>query len=103
MFTWSVNSEITKVTGVISPCQRPSQKPAGSVPVSTASLGPAAQPARTTRTPTSSATETIRDLVMGHLRRQPTPSGGAAIRPEGPLPRGPPTSVHVLRPAPPHH
>src|SRR5918993_2266588 len=55
MFTSGVNSEVRNVTGLISPCHRPSQNPAGSGPVSTISFGPAAHADNisTTRTPTS--------------------------------------------------
>jgi hypothetical protein len=44
MFTSEVNNEIRNVIGLIRLCHRPSQKPAGSGPVSTISFRPAAHP-----------------------------------------------------------
>src|SRR4051794_33670205 len=45
MLTRSVNSEITKVIGVMIPCQRPSQNPASPAGAAAATFGPAAHAA----------------------------------------------------------
>src|SRR5512144_818475 len=62
MFTVSVNSEMTNVTGRISPCHRPRKKPADS-PLPDAVLGPAAQAARA-NTPTMARARNSRLVVM---------------------------------------
>src|SRR6476620_3791345 len=86
MFTWSVNSEITKVTGTIRPCHSPSQKPA-SEPDETSGLGPAAHDARTSAAPSNSTAGTSR------ARTTATTSAGsqsryAAADPEPKVPPG---------------
>src|SRR5918995_1589255 len=59
MFTLSLKSEMTNVTGVTIPCHSPSQKPAGSpAPEAARSFAPGAQAARTrppTATPSASS------------------------------------------------
>ena len=63
MFTFVVNNDTMKVIGLINPCHKPSQKPAGSGPVSTSSFGPAAQAASRSAVPESSKTHLALDLI----------------------------------------
>src|SRR5659263_703000 len=63
MFTFSLNRETMNVTGLMKPCQRPSQKPA--VPAASAGFGPGAQAARRlTATTTSAVVDTRRALAL---------------------------------------
>src|SRR5512132_908112 len=63
MFTFVVNNDTMKVIGLINPCHKPSQKPAGSGPVSTSSFGPAAQAASSSAVPESSKAHLAPDLI----------------------------------------
>src|SRR4249920_2625059 len=63
MFTFRVNSDTMKVIGLINPCHRPNQKPAGSGPVSTSSFGPAAHAANSSAVPASSKPHFAPDLI----------------------------------------
>jgi hypothetical protein len=63
MFTFVVNKDTMKVIGLIKPCHRPDQKPAGSGPVSTSSFGPAAQAAKSSATPVRSNAHLALDLI----------------------------------------
>src|SRR4029450_12361365 len=60
MLTSGVNSEIRNVIGLISPCQSPSQNPAGSGPVSTISFGPAAHADNISTASTTTSTKYVR-------------------------------------------
>jgi hypothetical protein len=51
------------VIGLINPCHKPNQKPAGSGPVSTSSFGPAAQAANSNAVPVSSNAHLTLDLI----------------------------------------
>jgi hypothetical protein len=51
------------VIGLINPCHKPNQKPAGSGPVSTSSFGPAAQAANSNAVPVSSNAHLAPDLI----------------------------------------
>ena len=68
--------ETTKVTGEIAPCHSPSQKPL-CVPVPTASLGPAAQAAKSTAASARTSMQVER-IARGMSRRV---VGGAVTRP----------------------
>jgi hypothetical protein len=63
MVTFVVNNDTMKVIGLINPCHKPSQKPAGSGPVSTSSFGPAAHAASRSAVPESSKTHPALDLI----------------------------------------
>src|SRR6187551_1652665 len=63
MFTFVVNNDTMKVIGLIKPCHKPNQKPAGSGPVSTSSFGPAAQAASSSAVPLSSNAHLAPDLL----------------------------------------
>src|SRR5512132_294880 len=64
MFTFVVNNDTMKVIGLINPCHKPNQKPAGSGPVSTSSFGPAAQAANSNAVPVSSNAHLAPDLII---------------------------------------
>ena len=63
MFTFVVNNDTMKVIGLINPCYRPNQKPAGSGPVSTSSFGPAAQAPNSSNVPIRSNADITPDPI----------------------------------------
>src|SRR5665647_3030258 len=63
MFTLSLNSEIRNVIGLIAPCHRPSQNPAGlGVLICATVFGPGAQAARRRTLAATNAMNVIRDF-----------------------------------------
>jgi hypothetical protein len=58
-----VNNDMMNVIGLINPCHKPNQKPAGSGPVSTSSFGPAAQAANSNAVQVSGNAHLTPDLI----------------------------------------
>src|SRR6266487_3696479 len=85
MFTPRSNNETRNVTGLITPCHRPSQNPARCGASTCATLfGPAAQAPRTSAVTTSTATCLVLDFLTRHLHVQRSRAGGKRAGPKVP-------------------